>query len=147
MSHWKAWEPVYCFPGHDVHWDEPIDVGGRAYADTVKCNYCARHAWRQTDMLFVWAAGETGAWWFPPASIVQRVAHRGKKLSRKKAWDLKKKIGFLFLKQLALISGKINPFLMHGKRQKALFGIQRVHSRKAGSQTLTRSDRSSINII
>lgn len=60
------------FPGHDVHWDEPIDVRGRAYADTVKCNYCAQHAWRQTDMLFVWAAGETEPGWFPPASIVLR---------------------------------------------------------------------------
>lgn len=102
------------FPGHDVHWDEPIDVRGRAYADTVKCNYCARHAWRQTDMLFVWAAGETEPGWFPPASIVLRDREK------KTFWILKKKgekIGFLFLKQLAVISGKINPST-HGKRQK-----------------------------
>lgn len=49
------------FPGHDVHWDEPIDVRGRAHADTGKCNYSVRHAWRQADVLLVWAAGKTAA--------------------------------------------------------------------------------------
>lgn len=136
------------FPGHDVHWDEPIDVGGRAYADTVECNYRARHAWRQTDTLFVWAAGETEAWWFPPCF---HCAERGgKKQSRKRFWILK----YIYINKTLVSFSSSNSLSLVGENQsclnawqktKTLFGIRRAHSTKAGSQTLHCNVGSSIN--
>lgn len=151
MSHWKACEPAYCSPATMCIGMSPLMSAAvrtltrwnvitvrDTLGDKLICCLCGRQEKQSQDDSHL----------HPLCWGIERKKRFGFKKKKEK------KIVFLFLKQLAVISGKINPFSStHGKRQKtneydndffAFLAFVEVHSTKSDSQTLVRSDRPSI---